>query len=122
MEATASRTRALLVLGVVALVGGLSCGSPLVTPPSPPAEPSWPSTARSSSPAAPLVAAAMPGPGRRGGSAAVLQNQACEGCHSDVAAEWRGSMHRGAHDNLAYQKAFAIEPMPFCTRCHAPES
>lgn len=66
--------------------------------------------------------ASMPGPDRRGGAAAVDENAACEGCHSDVAAEWRGSMHQRAHEDPAYQRAFAIEPMAFCTRCHAPEA
>lgn len=52
----------------------------------------------------------------------VTRNVACEGCHRSVASEWRASLHRAAHDAPEYQEAFAIEPLPFCTSCHAPEA
>jgi hypothetical protein len=65
---------------------------------------------------------AMPGPRRQRGEAAVAQNAACEGCHEDVAREWRGSLHQRSNIEPAYQRAFAIEPMRFCQGCHAPES
>src|SRR5262245_28597076 len=55
-----------------------------------------------------LAAPAMPKPDRRGGTAALLENRGCEGCHVDVAAEHRGSMHRRSYEDPAYQRAFAI--------------
>lgn len=66
---------------------------------------------------------AMPGPARspRRPSAAA-ENAACEGCHREIAAEWRASLHRRAHTDPAYQRALAIEPLPFCRGCHAPEA
>jgi hypothetical protein len=66
---------------------------------------------------------AMPGPApwpRRADAAA--ENARCEGCHGDIAAEWRGSLHRAAHTDPAYQRALAIEPLAFCRGCHAPEA
>src|SRR5512132_3262526 len=71
---------------------------------------------------APAGAAPMPGPARGRQMAAVRENQACEGCHEDVAREWRGSLHQRADLEPAYRRAFAIEPMPFCRSCHAPEA
>lgn len=53
---------------------------------------------------------------------AVTRNAACEGCHAREAVEWRGSLHRASHSDAAYQRAFALEPLPFCTACHAPEA
>ena len=44
------------------------------------------------------------------------------GCHSEITAEWRGSFHAQAQRDPAYQRAFAIEPLPFCQGCHAPET
>ncbi len=52
----------------------------------------------------------------------VARNGACETCHQEVALEWRASLHRAAHDDADYQRAFSLEPLPFCTRCHAPEA
>jgi hypothetical protein len=68
------------------------------------------------------VDAAMPGPMRRRGEQAVALNATCERCHADVAREWRASLHQRANVEPAYQRAFAIEPMPFCRSCHAPEA
>ena len=70
----------------------------------------------------PAGGAPMPGPARGRQMAAVRDNQACEGCHEDVAREWRGSLHQRADLEPAYRRAFAIEPMPFCRSCHAPEA
>jgi hypothetical protein len=53
---------------------------------------------------------------------AVSRNVACEGCHAEIAGEWRASLHRRAHEDPVYQRAFAREPLPFCTGCHAPEA
>ena len=52
----------------------------------------------------------------------VARNAACERCHAQIAREWRGSLHRQAHADPVYQRAFALEPLPFCTACHAPEA
>jgi hypothetical protein len=68
------------------------------------------------------VAIAMPRPGRARLDAAVRANEACEACHADVAAEWRGSLHQRADLEPAYRRAFEIEPLPFCRSCHAPEA
>jgi len=48
-------------------------------------------------------------------------NAECERCHTDEAAEWRGSLHQRSNIEPAYRRSFAIEPLPFCRRCHAPE-
>lgn len=64
---------------------------------------------------------ALPGPGAGRTGAAVALNAECEGCHTDEAAEWRGSLHQRSNVEPAYRRAFAIEPMPFCRSCHAPE-
>ena len=48
-------------------------------------------------------------------------NAGCESCHADEAAEWRGSLHRAAHDEPSYAASFAREPQAFCDSCHAPE-
>jgi Cytochrome c554 and c-prime len=69
------------------------------------------------------AAARMPGPApqaRAIDSARV--NAACEACHTDVAREWRASMHAEADVDPVYQRALAREPMPFCRKCHAPEA
>ena len=52
----------------------------------------------------------------------VERNAACEGCHADVAREWRASLHMKSHSDPAYQRAFVLEPLAFCTKCHAPEA
>ncbi len=31
-------------------------------------------------------------------------------------------LHRRSQEDPAYQRAFAVEPLPFCQRCHAPEA
>ncbi len=66
--------------------------------------------------------ATMPGPARARESAAVRDNAACEKCHEDVAASWRTSLHHQSNTNAAYRRSFAVEPMPFCRSCHAPEA
>ncbi len=69
---------------------------------------------------------ALPGPSPRpraiSAGAAAKQNDSCEGCHSAIAKEWRGSLHQQAWHDPVFQKALAIEPEPFCRGCHAPEA
>ncbi len=83
-----------------------------------------PTTTEASAPIAPPLAAheRMPQPARARLFPAVEQNRACESCHRDLAAEWRGSLHQRADIEPAYQRSFAIEPLPFCRGCHAPEA
>jgi hypothetical protein len=91
---------------VVAAIAG--CG-PEVDPIEPPA-------------AAPLRALPGPGPQRREpGFDPLAENAACERCHQDIAAEWRSSMHKRAWDDGVFLAAYALEPLAFCRRCHAPE-
>jgi hypothetical protein len=53
---------------------------------------------------------------------AAAENARCEACHAEVAAEWRGSLHRASYVDPAYARALAAEPTPFCRGCHAPEA
>lgn len=67
----------------------------------------------------------LPGPAprpREHGFDPRAENAACEGCHDDIAKEWRGSLHRNAFDDDVFQEAYQIEPFAFCRGCHAPES
>jgi hypothetical protein len=110
----------LLAAGACASRGPASSSSP---PSGDPARPDPnPSAMQPAEMQQPTLDHAMPGPRRRRGEAAVAQNAACEGCHDDVAREWRGSLHQRSNIEPAYQRAFAIEPMRFCQGCHAPES
>jgi hypothetical protein len=70
-------------------------------------------------------AARLPGPApqeRAPGYDAAAENATCEACHSDVAAEWRGSLHRRAWEDPVFITAYAVEPIAFCRACHAPEA
>ncbi|MDI1451016.1 multiheme c-type cytochrome [Polyangium sp. 6x1] len=49
-----------------------------------------------------------------------VENARCEGCHEDVAAEWRGSLHQRSWTDPVFLAAYSIEPLPFCRGCHAP--
>jgi hypothetical protein len=63
----------------------------------------------------------MPRPGRPRATADVV-NAGCVACHLDEAREWAGSQHQTAFTDQPFQRAFAIEPAPFCRGCHAPEA
>lgn len=52
---------------------------------------------------------------------AAARAQACEGCHAEIAEEWRASLHRGAFTDAAFARAYARESRAFCKDCHAPE-
>jgi hypothetical protein len=45
----------------------------------------------------------------------------CGSCHAKEEAEWRTSMHRAAFTSADFQSSWAVEPMPFCAECHAPQ-
>jgi hypothetical protein len=47
--------------------------------------------------------------------------QSCRDCHTETAAQWRGSQHASSWTDTAIVHAFADEPLPFCQSCHAPE-
>jgi hypothetical protein len=47
-------------------------------------------------------------------------DDACVGCHSDVAKEWSASLHRSAFTDPSFVRGYAIEPDAFCRDCHAP--
>ncbi len=73
----------------------------------------------------PAALVALPGPApraRREGTDVAAVNAACARCHAEVAAEWRGSMHRQAWVDPVFEEAYDIEPLAFCRSCHAPES
>lgn len=68
-------------------------------------------------------APSTPGPSPRGHAFDVAQTNAdCESCHAEIAAEWRGSLHRASQRDPAYTRQFAREPLAFCQSCHAPEA
>jgi hypothetical protein len=71
---------------------------------------------------APLLPGPSLGADRERAASAARRNEACEACHADIAAEWRGSHHRSAFTDLAFQGALAVEPLAFCRGCHAPEA
>lgn len=65
----------------------------------------------------------MPGPVRGNGRPeAARLNRQCEGCHVEVAAEWRASLHRASYTDASFKAAHAREPAAFCRECHAPEA
>lgn len=64
----------------------------------------------------------LPGPAPRRHADPVAENRACEGCHEEIAREWRGSRHQLAYVNSAFAAALAKEPLAFCRGCHAPEA
>jgi hypothetical protein len=62
---------------------------------------------------------------KHGGFERVQVNRACEGCHVEIAAEWRESRHQMAYTNGPFQRSLKREAatlQPFCQSCHAPES
>ena len=59
---------------------------------------------------------------RPSGFQLAVENEACERCHTDIASEWRRSMHRDAWLDPVFQHAYSVEPNAFCRGCHAPEA
>jgi hypothetical protein len=53
---------------------------------------------------------------------AAVANAGCIGCHEEIGREWRASNHAEAFRHDTFQTAYAIEPLPFCVACHAPET
>ena len=65
----------------------------------------------------------MPQPGPpEPGYDPIAVNAACIDCHRAIGEENAASFHGQAHVDPIYQAALAIEPLPFCRACHAPEA
>ncbi len=67
----------------------------------------------------------LPGPGPRPRVEPIAglddaTDAGCERCHAEIAAEQAGSLHRSAWTNDYFARAYALEPAPFCRKCHAP--
>jgi hypothetical protein len=74
-------------------------------------------------PSAPAGAPTTPGPAPRARAFdAAAWNARCEGCHAEIAAEWRASLHHRAYTDPMFQRQLAREPFAFCRGCHAPEA
>lgn len=68
-------------------------------------------------------APAVPGPFPRvRGFDPAAVNARCEGCHAEIAEEWRGSLHRRSYSDPMVQSQLLREPFAFCKGCHAPEA
>ncbi len=50
------------------------------------------------------------------------ENGRCASCHTEIAAEWSASLHRSSFRDASFQRGFAIERLPSCRKCHAPEA
>ncbi|MCS4542010.1 MAG: cytochrome c family protein [Euryarchaeota archaeon] len=53
--------------------------------------------------------------------------ETCGGCHTDIYAQWKGSMHSNSDQDQFYQKLFILASKEtngltdtFCARCHTP--
>jgi hypothetical protein len=78
----------------------------------------------SASPAGPLDLP-LPGPAPRPRlepieGLGLPSDEGCARCHEEIAAEWRASLHHRAWQNPYFVRAYALEPTPFCRKCHAP--
>ena len=107
--------RPAIALALIAIGLLLACGPTTIADPAAPR----PAIAPTGAATPPLD---MPGPARAREEQAVTANAACEACHPAEAAEWRRSLHRTADLEPSYRRAFAVEPLPFCRGCHAPEA
>lgn len=112
---------AVIVTAAVGDVAGCAV-PPSAVPPSAVPPSAVPAGGVAPSGAAPEARLPGPGPQLRGADYDVVaSNAGCVRCHGDIAAEWRASQHRSAWDDPVFLAAFALEPLPFCRRCHAPE-
>lgn len=107
------------------VAGALGCGST-----SPPRE-AMPATSEPAAPAAlvtpPLVVKELPLPGPAPrppiepvAGIGLPTDAGCARCHEEIAAEWAGSLHHRAWQNVYFARSYATEPQPFCRKCHAP--
>jgi hypothetical protein len=99
-------------LGAAALLSALSA---VAAAPAGAALPALPSPTRSG---AALHAKLGHGPSASSKS----KSEECVQCHSDIAAEWRSSLHRNSWEDPVFQSAYSVEPLAFCRGCHAPTS
>lgn len=106
------RSHAAPVIGLALLLG---C--------SPPERPGGAIAPLPIAPIAPAAAPTMPRPGPpEPGYDPIAVNAACIDCHRAIGEENAASFHGQAHVDPIYQTALAIEPLPFCRACHAPEA
>jgi hypothetical protein len=69
----------------------------------------------------------LPGPGPRPHLEPVAgiglpTDAGCARCHAEIADEWESSLHHRAFENGYFLRAYALEPTPFCRKCHAPSA
>lgn len=69
----------------------------------------------------------LPGPAPRAPLAEVPgvglpTDETCARCHEEIAAEWRASLHHRSFQNAYFLRSHALEPTPFCRKCHAPSA
>lgn len=67
----------------------------------------------------------LPGPAPRGQLEPVVgiglpKDDRCATCHTEIASEWKQSLHHRAWENEYFEHAYAVEPLAFCRGCHAP--
>lgn len=69
-----------------------------------------------------LITSACRGRSPRDASPAPARDDpaACATCHAREAEEWGASLHRASFTDADFQRSFALEPLDFCFRCHAP--
>ena len=133
--------RAFFFFSIVASIAGCEAGTvepqgdPVEDPPSHPPEPD-PLPPDASAPRLPITAggfapshARVVGAGGAPIDVSLLADvELCEGCHQDVAAQWRSSAHgRSSFDNTWYRSAVdrfreqvSPEASRFCAGCHDP--
>jgi hypothetical protein len=46
----------------------------------------------------------------------------CASCHSEIAREWKASLHHQSATNAAFVRALEREPLSFCRDCHTPST
>ncbi len=64
----------------------------------------------------------MPGPSPRNHADPATENARCVQCHTSIASEWQGSLHRAAFEDPSFTRALGHEDTAFCRGCHAPEA
>jgi Cytochrome c554 and c-prime len=69
----------------------------------------------------------LPGPAPRPplepvGGIGAPTDASCVRCHEEIAAEWDSSLHHRSWQNPYFVRSYALEPTPFCRKCHAPSA
>ncbi len=50
-----------------------------------------------------------------------LSSAECGACHTEAFETWSRSRHAASATNATYRASHALEPMPWCDSCHAPQ-